>query len=71
MLSTDFILNIERVSMVRVCVEGEKILKLKELLIRNEDNDILFDESWAVKEEGREEIMNKFNDEQSSTTNTK
>lgn len=33
MLSTDFILNIERVSMVRVCVEGEKILKLKELLI--------------------------------------
>lgn len=33
MLSTDFILNIERGSMARVWMKGEKILKLKELLI--------------------------------------
>lgn len=49
MLSTDFILNIERGSMARVWVKGEKILKLKELLIRNEDNDIFFDECKRKK----------------------
>lgn len=49
MLSTDFILNIERGSMARVWVKGEKILKLKELLIRNEDNDILLDECKRKK----------------------
>lgn len=30
----DFILNLGRGSMARVCVEGEKILKLKELFKR-------------------------------------
>lgn len=30
----DFILNLGRGSMTRVCVEGEKILKLKELFKR-------------------------------------
>lgn len=49
MLSIDFILNIERGSMARVWMKGEKILKLKELLIRNEDNDIFFDECKRKK----------------------